>query len=145
MNVHSIFFKLNLFFTVAMIATLVAGFSTVRHFASRDQTDLLIQSRLLIRAYRATRVKPMKLIREFGLVEIPREQWRPVLRVRKAHPQGSITRPHRLGSVRVIPYQGHLYLWIHPRDFKILLRQEQSLWQLKSTPVVMGRWYCCWR
>ena len=129
MRFSSIFFKLNLFFAVALIATLLAGFLTVLHFAKRDQTELLIQSRLLIREYRAKHTKPVAMIREFDLVEIPRKRWRPVLAELKHERKTSRIRHHRLGAALVISHQGYLYLWIHARDFKILLRQRQGIWQ----------------
>lgn len=128
MRFSSIFFKLNLFFTVALIATVLAGFLMVLHFAKRDQTELLIQSRLLIREYRASHTRPTSLIREFDMVEVPRQEWRPVLEEFKKIRKTPLARPHRFGAAHTIPYRGYLYLWIHARDFKILLRQQQPVW-----------------
>ncbi len=139
MNIHSIFFKLNLFFAVALIATLLAGFSAVMRLGARDQADLLIQSRLLIREYRTSRTRPEALIREFGLTVVPRTAWRPVLDELK-HKQNrkrSLNRPHRLGAAHVIPHAGHLYLWIHPHNFRMLLRQEQGFFQRLALPLLM--------
>ncbi len=128
MRFSSIFFKLNLFFAVALVATLLAGFLTVLHFAKRDQTEILTQSRLLIREYRASHTKPTALMQEFKMIEVPRKEWRPVLEELKKTRKTPLARHHRLGAAHAIPYQGHLYLWIHARDFKILLRQQQGVW-----------------
>jgi two-component system OmpR family sensor kinase len=128
MRFHSIFFKLNLFFAVALIATVLAGMLTVLHFAKRDQTELLIQSRLLIREYRTTHAKPIDLIHEFALIEIPKKEWRPVLEELKKSRKTPLARHHRLGAAHAIPHQGYLYLWIHTRNFKIMLRQQYGVW-----------------
>jgi two-component system OmpR family sensor kinase len=129
MNIHSIFFKLNLFFTVALIATLLAGVSIVLHITKRDQTNLLIQSRLLIHEYRSTHSRPTRLIRELGLKVVPVQAWRPVLNDLRKNKSFPLKKMHRFGAANIIPYQGYLYLWIHTRNFKILLRQRKSFWQ----------------
>jgi two-component system OmpR family sensor kinase len=135
MRFHSIFFKLNLIFIVALIATVLAGAVTALHLAKRDQTELLIQSRLLIREHRATHTKPTEMIQEFGLIEIPRKQWSPILKSFKTHRKALSGEHHRLGAAHVVRDGGYWYLWIHARHFKILLRQQHSVWHQR-----MGAW-----
>ncbi len=127
MRFSSIFVKLNLFFAVALIATIAAGVLTLIHFSKRDQAELLIQSRLLMRQYRATHTKPVDLIREFGLVDVPPRKWQPILRSLKKKRRHARLLHRRFGAARVLSHGGYLYLWMRARDFKMLLRQRQGI------------------
>ena len=127
MNIHSIFFKLNVLFAIALVATLLAGTITVSHLLRRDRVELLTQSRLLIQEHRTTHTKPVDLIDEFNLIEIPKKAWHPILKVFKKHRKISSSNPRRFGAAHVIRYGGYLHLWIHARHFKMVLRQRHSL------------------
>ncbi len=137
MGMHSIFFKLNALFVVTLVATLLAGTITVSHLLRRDRVELLTQSRLLIREYRSTQAKPVDLIREFDLIEIPKRAWHPVLKTFKKRRRALASHRRRSGAAHVIRYGEHLYLWIHTRHFKTLLRQRHSLGYKRARALVM--------
>jgi len=126
MHIHSIFFKLNVLFVVALLATILAGVMTVIQLDKRDQADLLIKSRLIMHTWRTEHKKPHALIRELGLVEVEKPWHASVIKQLKNRP--AIGRGYSLHrrAIEVIPAHNYLYLWIHTRNFTILLREEQS-------------------
>ncbi len=128
MNIHSIFFKLNALFVIALLATVLAGVMTVMQLDKRDQTDLLVKSRLVMHTWRTEGTKPKKLIRELGLVEV-KQPWRSVIlkQARQAWEKSKhTTRRMRMGAVEILPTHSYLYLWINTRNFTILLREKQG-------------------
>jgi two-component system OmpR family sensor kinase len=128
MRFHSVFFKLNLIFAIALVAVLLAGGVTLRHLWRQDQADLLIRSRLLIREARTVGRTPKALMDEFGLVEVPRARWKALRRhARTRHASGDDHR-HRIGAAHVFAKGGYLYVWIHARDFRIMLREKERFW-----------------
>jgi two-component system OmpR family sensor kinase len=141
MNPHSIFFKLNILFVIALLATILAGMMTVIQIEKRHQTDLLIKSRLVIHTWRSEHSKPTKLIDELGLVEVKRP-WKSILLPKsKKHFKNSVKkRPQahrlRIGATEIISMRNYLYLWIRTRQFKILLREKQSRKERLLMPIV---------
>jgi len=137
MNIHSIFFKLNALFIVALAATILAGVMTVIQLDKRDQTELLVKSRLVMHTWRTEGVKPLDLIRELGLVEV-KQPWRTdVLKQEIARRKSQKNMRHiRMGAVKIIPTRTYLYLWINTRNFTILLRQKQSRQKRLLMPIL---------
>ncbi|BAF72373.1 ArsS family sensor histidine kinase [Sulfurovum sp. NBC37-1] len=52
MNRHSIFFKLNLFFAIAIIVTLIAGLLVALQLHRKERTSLLLKSKIVMQEYR---------------------------------------------------------------------------------------------
>jgi len=137
MNIHSIFFKLNALFVVALLATVLAGVMTVKQLDKRDQNDLLVKSRLIMQTWRTERVKPGKLIGELGLIEVSPPWPQTVQRYLQAHhgPSPDLAQPP-YRTVEVFAASGYLYLWIRTRQFDLLLREKQSRQSRLLVPIL---------
>jgi len=129
MRTHSLFFKLNLLFAVALIATLAAGISIALNMIKKEQTELLIKSRLLAREYRHRETVPLDLVRELGLRLVGSNP--DIERYTTLHPKGHIR------VARIIRHDGYLYLKVHNRHSDLLLRQEQSLYAKLIVPMMV--------
>ncbi len=137
MNIHSIFFKLNILFVIAMLATIVAGLLTVAHMSRKEQTELLIKSRLLIREQRISRSRPVKLAKELGLIEVKPKTVSKILRRMRQNKRVQVPKPLHFGASHVFFHNGHFWLWIHTKKFKMLLRQRESLWKNLTIPFLI--------
>jgi len=137
MNIHSIFFKLNALFVVALLATVLAGVMTVKQLDKRDQNDLLIKSRLIMHTWRTEGVKPRELIRELGLVEVPPADQPDILGqgIRQVTDDAHHHR-RQMGGVDILKKEGYLYLWIHTHTFRLLLRERQSRGSRLLVPIL---------
>lgn len=134
MNRHSVFFKLNILFVIALAATLMAGGSVIMHMVKKDRMDLLFKSRLIMKEYRIEGGDPAELFNEFGLTLIGGEEKQRVLFEYRNHSGQRIA--HRKRS-SVIKHQGHIYLYIHTPSVKLLLKDERTLWHRFSTPFLI--------
>jgi len=135
MNIHSIFFKLNVLFLLALITTVLAGWLTVMHIIKRDQTDLLLKSRLILREYRHQHRVPDALIRELGLVRVPPDRARSLLRRFQKPTTHHRVQPLRFGGASILPTRNYTYLALRNRTLKLLLRPQQSIWKRLSIPL----------
>ena len=138
MNRHSILFKLNILFIVALLATIIAAFSMTMHMAKKDHNELLYKSRLLIKEIRTTREIPEVLLEEFHLKIVENDAKRNILQ----HAQKSKRRydlgPKHLRKHRMfLTYKGHRYLHIKLRNVNLLLEDEQTLLGRFFTPIVV--------
>jgi len=138
MNRHSILFKLNILFIIALLATIIAAFSMTMHMAKKDHNELLYKSRLLIKEIRTTREIPDTLLQEFRLKIVKNARKREVLQ--NAHKN---KRRHDLGPKHirkhraVLTYQGRRYLHIKLRNVNLLLEDEQTFIGRFMTPILV--------
>jgi hypothetical protein len=86
MNRQSVFFKLNILFIIALIATLVAGSSILVHIVKKDKVDILVKSRLIMNEYRESQANPTHLLKEFHLQVVDPNERRKVLHEVRKHP-----------------------------------------------------------
>ena len=121
MHRHSIFFKLNILFVVALAVTLIAGASIMMHLVKKEHTDMRFKSRLIRQEYRATKQKPVSLFQEFGLVEVQGKEKQEVLKNAGANGH----KKHRKRS-KILFYQGNQYLYITKSKYTILLKDNRS-------------------
>jgi len=137
MSIHSIFFKLNALFVVALLATLMAGVMTVKQLDKRDQNELLVKSRLIMHTWRSERERPDDLIRELGLVEVSSPWPEAVQRYLQEH-HGRLSEPGQppYRTEEVFTVSGYLYLWIRTRQFDLLLREQQSRQSRLLVPIL---------
>lgn len=139
MNIHSILLKLNILFAIALIATLIAGFSLAMHSLQKKYMELSFQSRLMMKEMRMTGVIPQSLLNEFDFVLMTGDQKLKVLKNAKERVRPPLPKnlprafPHSRRDAKVLTYKGHLYLWFHAKEQNnILIRNNQSIWT------------CCW-
>ncbi len=135
MNIHSIFFKLNTLFLLALTTTVLAGWLTAMHILKRDQTDLLLKSRLILREYRHQHHLPVSLIHELGLVRVAPHRADALLQTFRHAPQHHRMRSLHAGGAHVFPTRNHMYLLLRTKRVKVLLRQRESFWTQLGVPL----------
>ncbi len=135
MNIHSVFFKLNTLFLLALLTTVLAGWLTVMHILKRDQTDLLLKSRLILREYRHQHRIPEPLIHELGLVRVAPSKVNPLLRTFQRNTRRHRMKPLHVGGAHVFPARNYTYLLLRTKRMKVLLRQRESFWTQLRVPL----------
>jgi two-component system OmpR family sensor kinase len=136
MNKHSILFKLNILFIIALLATIIAAFSMTMHMAKKDQNELFYKSRLLIKEMRTTGEIPKNLLQEFRLKMVKNAQKREILQ--NAHKRKHDIGPRHLRAHReFLAYKGHRYLHIKLRNVNVLLEDEQTFVGRFFTPILV--------
>jgi len=127
MNRHSVFFKLNLLFALAMAATLVAGWMVRGHLHKRDRTELRLKGRLVIREIRRNRRVAPELLRDLGLRRVAdphllRQMREKMKRLRRG---GA---PHRVPRMMLLQCRGESCLMLRtPRGPLFLMPQGSWL------------------
>lgn len=136
---HSIFFKLNILFAIALITTLIAAFSIAGHMAKKDRVDLIYKIRILLKEIRHTSNKPTEIFDEFQLQQIRGKQRYIVLK------RGNYHNLHRLPSRKfrhkkrydILHYQGNIYIHLITREMDILLKVNKNIWDRFPLPLVI--------
>ncbi len=121
MTRHSILFKLNILFSVALLAALIAGASIMMHLVKKDYADLVFKSRLIMQEYRATKQKPVRLFDEFALTEVVGNEKAKILR--EARPLRNV---FRRKWIRILVYKGSKYLYINRLRYSLLLKDNRT-------------------
>ncbi len=138
MNRHSIFFKLNILFIIALLTTMIAAVSMSLHMAKKDRNELLFKSRLLIKEMRVTREIPHRLLEEFHLKIVENTQKKEVLKNARLRGKGHDLGPRHLRKHRkVLTYRGHRYLHIKLKNLNLLLKDKQTLLVRFLTPIIV--------
>lgn len=133
MNRHSLFFKLNILFIIALFATLIAGGSFILHIAKKERSDLLFKGRIIMHEYRITQQDPLKLFEELQLTQITGEEKEEILRQNSGFEQ-----IHALPKRgRLIRYQGHMYLSLENHRINLLLRDDRAYWERFFVPLLV--------
>jgi len=132
MNRHSIFFKLNILFIVALLATVIAGTSIMMHLVKKEHMDMMYKSRLIMQEYRAVKHKPLALFKEFGLAEVKGRERALVLKKAEMHDHMM----HRRWS-KLLQYKGDRYLYIDKPAYRILLKDSRSDLERYLLPVLV--------
>jgi len=138
MNRHSVFFKLNILFIIAILATIVAAFSMALHMSKNDQRERFFKSRLLMREIRTTSELPHKLIKEFELSIVDNPKRQEILKNAKRR-----SNSHRLKSNhpskrrKFLVYKGHRYMHIKLKGVNVLLEDRKTLIERFFTPILV--------
>jgi len=138
MSTHSILFKLNILFIIAIITTFISAFSITTHIAKRDNADLMFKARILFKEIRATSKKPIELIEEFNLIEVPQNKIKYILQKAKYHiPRDKIHTPHRRvhKKYKTLHYKGDNYISIESKSVRLLLQDRLNFWDRFSLPI----------
>ena len=138
MFTHSIFFKLNILFIIAIITTFISAFSITTHIAKRDNADLMFKARILFKEIRVTREKPIELIEEFNLIEVPHNKIKNILQKAKYHTsRDKIHTPHRRPhkKYKTLHYKGDNYISIESKSVRLLLQDRLNFWDRFSLPI----------
>lgn len=138
MHRHSLFFKLNILFTIALLATLMAAFSMALHVIKKDQMELLFKSRLLIKEIRMTGDVPYGLLKEFDLKLVENAKKREVLHNAKRRAHVLPFEPKYLHKKsEILIYKGHRYLHLKLKRMDLLLEDKQTFFGRFSTPLLV--------
>ena len=123
MNRHSVFFKLNILFMIALMATLIAGASFMAHIAKKERTDLLFKGRMILHEYRMLQQYPQELLEELHLAYIDGAEKEKVLR-ESSEELNQMQGLSKRG--KVLRYRGHLYLYIANHHYNLLLKDTRT-------------------
>jgi len=138
MNRHSILFKLNILFILALLATIIAAFSMTMHMAKKDHNELFYKSRLLIKEIRTTREIPNTLLEEFNLKIVEKARKKEILQNAQKSKRSHDLGPRHLRKQRTfLSYKGHRYLHIKLRNINLLLEDEQTFIGRFFTPILV--------
>jgi len=135
MNRHSVFFKLNIMFFIALIAILVAGLSIMVHIQKQNRTELLYKSRLITKEYRITKKIPNHLYEEFNFKKVKKPLKYKILTanqmMRDRHARFMRRRVH------IMEYNGKTYLYINTPRLNTLLCYEKDDLNIFLLPVLI--------
>ncbi len=136
---HSIFFKLNILFAIALMTTLIAAFSIVAHIAKKDRADLTYKIRILLKEIRHTQQKPKELLKEFHLQEVEPKVRQEILKNSKHHKRYRLHArvPNHRKRFHILHYQGDIYIDIVTRELHLLLKVQQNIWEQFSIPLLI--------
>jgi len=138
MNRHSILFKLNILFIIALLATIMAAFSMTMHMAKKDQNELLFKSRLLIKEMRMKGEVPFTLIEEFNFKLVKDSNKKEVLQNGSRRDSRYKFEPKHLRKYRnILSYKGHRYVHIKVRGLNVLLEDRQTFMGRFFTPLLV--------
>jgi len=138
MNRHSILFKLNILFTIALLATIVAAFSMGMHSIKKDNAALFFKSRLIAKEMHTSGKVPVSLLKEFHFREVKGEEKREVLREGKIRRTLHSPMQEKMKNRVILTYQGHRYLHLNLRGMHhILLEDEQTFMDRFFIPLLV--------
>ena len=135
MNRHSIFFKLNLLFALALAATLGAGFVAWQHLQKQERMELRLKGRLLLQHTRKKgRIDPA-LLEELGLRSVPVTQSlaKRLRRPLKGGKPGYRHRPRLL----LLRQGSELHLLLRTREGVSAFVSPAAPWQRYALPVTL--------
>ena len=134
---NSILFKLNILFTIALITTLIAGFSIIFHISKRDLVDMMYKSRIVSKEIRESREIPIKLLQEFQLTQVPQKGIANIIKNSKYHQKYKKPKhPHRRHKRHhTFVYKGNIYIEINDHNIKILLKDKRGIQDRFALPI----------
>ncbi len=119
MNRHSILFKLNILFSIAVIATLFASFSVALHISKKEHREFFYKARLISKEIRTTQQIPHALLEEFKLKPIYGAFKKEVLFY-------ATQRKVRAKKRILLSYKGQRYLHLKLGKMNLLLQDKQT-------------------
>ena len=127
MNRHSILFKLNILFAIALLATVIAAFSIGLHSIKKDYMALLFKSRLITKEMRTSGTVPVLLLKEFHFREVIGNEKKEVLKEGEVRSILFSPMQEKMKNREILTYQGHRYLYLNLKGIEsILLEDEQT-------------------
>lgn len=145
MRRESILFKLNILFSLALIATLLAGFSFTMQSVKKEHMDMFFKSRLIIKEMRTSHEVPLVLLEEFDFTRIEGTLKKQILKKARENKLGTISVPRESEKpflrfekhVTVLTYKGHRYIYLKTRELQILLKDQRNVWSCCVTQIVV--------
>jgi len=138
MNRHSIFFKLNLFFAIAIIVTLIAGLLVSSQLHRKERGSLLLKSRIVMQEYhRIGEISP-ELLKSLDLEPVPQKVANKILHKKKYFPRQTMHHMRRMKyQKRVITRGDEVYLLLKTPQKVLLLHSSHSRFQLYLFPFLI--------
>lgn len=132
-------------FAIALIATLLAGFSFALHSIKQEHMDLFFKSRLIVKEMRITHQVPMALLEEFEFKQIRGAKKREILKESRERKLRAVSIPKEMKQKfrafekhrKVLNYKGHRYLHLRTKGMNIVLQDTRSVWACCPTPIVV--------
>lgn len=138
MNRHSILFKLNILFAIALLATVIAAFSIGLHTVKKDNMALLFKSRLIMKEIRTSGKVPVFLLKEFHFKEVRGETKKEILKEGRVRTFLPNPMQEKTKNRVILTYQGHKYLYLNLKGIKsVLLEDEQTFMDRFFTPTLV--------
>ncbi|MEA1880357.1 MAG: ArsS family sensor histidine kinase, partial [Campylobacterota bacterium] len=145
MKRESILFKLNILFALALIATLLAGFSFALHSLKKENMDLFFKSRLMVKEMRNTHQIPYALLNEFGFIQIKGAKKREVLKESRERKLRTMAMPKEMSQKfralakhrKVLHYKGHRYLHLKVKGMNIVVEDTRNIWSCCPTLIII--------
>jgi len=142
MRRESILFKLNILFVLALIATLIAGFSMALHIVKKENVDTLFKARLVANEMRMRGSISPELLHEFNFKLLNSAQKQKILsqmRIGKMHRRMAPKDPFAsFGKhIRVMHYKSHSYIHIMSKRGDMLLQDNKTLWSCCITQMLI--------
>lgn len=136
MKTHSIFFKLNILFAIALIATVFTGLLFTLHSFKKSESDLIFKSRLIMKEIRATHEVPLDLLEDFDLRLIQGSDKNKILQKAREkkidfnHRNNQGKKPFKFFGkhVKILHYEGYCYIYVKTKKISVLLKNQQTLW-----------------
>ncbi|WP_456393196.1 ArsS family sensor histidine kinase [Nitratifractor sp.] len=131
MNRHSLFFKLNLLFGVALLTTIIAGVFLWRHWRMQEHIQLRMQGRLVLREWHRNGEIPEEMLGMMGLERL-RGKGQAILLAR-LHARFAPLKNRR--HLFVLRSRSGPLIYLRDRDRELLLRPESTLWSRQWLPL----------
>jgi two-component system OmpR family sensor kinase len=137
MNRHSVFFKLNLLFLLALAVTLLATGFLLKHLEMKERMELRLKGRLIAQELRRTKRISAETLRALGLRQVSDpERMRRVLERLKRRQRRSAGR-HRRFLLRTLRDRGGLLLVLRNGQRTLLFAPRGSWWGRNSVPILI--------
>ena len=135
MKRHSVFFKLNLLFALALAATLVAGWAVWGHLHKRERMELRLKGRLIAQEFRKNRTVTPAFLENLELkkVEAPELIRKMDERMMRVHRSGR----HRTRRMKIVGHDGEPCLMFQTPEGPILLMPKESWLARNWLPLVL--------
>lgn len=123
-------------FAVALMATLLAGFSFAMHSIKKEHMDLFFKSRLIVKEMRITHQVPQALLEEFEFNQVHGLLKKEILHKSKKKKSHTKAMPKQMQKRfrafekhrKVLHYQGKRYIHLKTRHLNIVLEDRRSVW-----------------
>ena len=137
MNRHSVFFKLNLLFLLALAVTLLAAGFLLKHLEMKERMELRLKGRLIAQELRRTRGVSAETLRALELRRItdPRRVERIARRLKRR--SGKSPGRHRRIVLRTLRDGGEALLVLRRGDWTLLFAPAESWWGRYGAPMLI--------
>ncbi len=138
MKRHSILFKLDVLFTLALVATLLAAWMSIRQLERRDRVSLMLKSRMVMQELRQGGGLDDEWLGKLDLERIEGKTKERILSQASIRHRMTMGEGKRRYGKKILHRNGEIYLLLRTREGgEVLLHSRHDLWQLYLLPGVL--------